>query len=343
MMATEIPRVSNEDEEINILKWVAMVLRYWRNVLTASIGTSLLVVLVLLLTPGRYSSEAVFMPDARNASQLAGLAAQFGIEGGLPTAESPDFYSELLVSRPSVEYLISQKYTASTRSSGDSVSLLDFMEISGTDSVRVDRGVAKLRELITVIPNRRTSTVRIQVTTRDAVVSRQIAAHMLDYVTSFNVRTRQTKARNERTFLQDRTSAAAKELREQEDAIDEFMRANRNFRSSQSLLLQFGRLEREVRTKESVYANLSQRLEQARLDEIRDTPVITVVEKPRTPARRNSKRIVGLGVTAGMGMFLMVVAGLLTLEWARRQRETGEAEAELLYQHLSRLLRIRPK
>jgi len=116
------------------------------------------------------------------------------------------------------------------------------------------------------------------------------------------------------------------EPRAAENEPQRFLQNNRQFQSSPELVFQHDRLQRRVAMRQQVYTSLVQSYEQARIDEVRNTPVITVVEEAEEPVRPDSRRLplkAALGVVLG-GMFGTFVA--FGREYVRRQREEDAEE-----------------
>jgi uncharacterized protein involved in exopolysaccharide biosynthesis len=87
--------------EISLIRLINIVLDRRSLVAATSLLLFVLVVVVTLLLPRTYTVESSFTPQSeRLPSNLAGIAAQFGV--ALPSADAganPDFYVELLKSR----------------------------------------------------------------------------------------------------------------------------------------------------------------------------------------------------------------------------------------------------
>jgi uncharacterized protein involved in exopolysaccharide biosynthesis len=77
--------------------------------------------------------------------------------------------------------------------------------------------------------------------------------------------------------------------------------------------------------REQVYVTLAQAYEQAKLDEVRNTPVITVVEEPEAPVRPDPRGVVTSGILGG----LAGVAVGLAIAFARRAVRGREARDEV--------------
>ena len=107
---------------------------------------------------------------------------------------------------------------------------------------------------------------------------------MLDLLDSFNLETRQPQAASERRFVEERLGQAKDELLDAEDRLLTFLNQNREFQNSSQLSFEHDRLLREVRLRQDVVTSLTESHEQARIEEVRNTPVITIVQAPELPA-----------------------------------------------------------
>src|SRR2546428_650042 len=98
----------------------------------------------------------------------------------------------------------------------------------------------------------------------------------LALVNTFNLERRQSRAAQEKRFVETRRTEARDELQVAEDRLKSFLERNRDYRNSPQLVFDQERLAREVALRQQLLTSLSQAYEQARIDEVRDTPVITV-------------------------------------------------------------------
>jgi hypothetical protein len=156
--------------------------------------------------------------------------------------------------------------------------------------------------------------------------SEQVAARTLAEVVRFDMEKRQTRAAAERRFSETRLDSARSELRRAEDRLGVFIQHNRQYATSPALSLEFNRLQRQVAVRHEVFTSLTQSFERARIEEVRNTPVVTIIEAPEGSATRDSRngvRSVIVGFTFG-SMVALVVAALL--EFGRRARTSDRAE-----------------
>jgi hypothetical protein len=111
-------------------------------VIACSLLRFLVVVVVTLILLRTYTVESSFTPQSeRLSSNLAGIAAQFGVQ--LPAADagaSPDFYVELLESRRILGETIKTQYTFPTDTGEVSGTLIDIFRDRGRGRARARGG-----------------------------------------------------------------------------------------------------------------------------------------------------------------------------------------------------------
>jgi uncharacterized protein involved in exopolysaccharide biosynthesis len=201
------------------------------------------------------------------------------------------------------------------------------MEVSGrTPELRREAVIRRLGDRIQAVAVVKTGVVRVRVTAESASLALEMVRCILDRLNWFNLETRQSQARAERRFMEGRLDEARTELRAAEDRLQGFLQRNREYRNSPELTFQQDRLARDVQVKQQVYTSLAQAYEQARIEEVRDTPVITVVEQPDLPVRpdrRGAARSALVALIAG-GMLATLIAFVMTL--LERERTLNEDE-----------------
>jgi uncharacterized protein involved in exopolysaccharide biosynthesis len=149
----------------------------------------------------------------------------------------------------------------------------------------------------------RTGVITVSVWAKYPELAVQIARNLLDQVNVFNLNNRQQQAGAERAFIEKRLADAQSQLSNAENNLQAFLTENRDFRSSPTLQLEFDRLNRAVASRQSLYNSLATSYEQAKIEEVRDLPVITVLEPPELPIMadpRGGKRKTLLGVLIGL-------------------------------------------
>ena len=259
----------------------------WRAVVAAFVvGTA--AAAVTALTPRRYSAGFAMVPQVSDAgnSGLSSIASQLGVNlGTIDLTQSPLFYSELLGSKAFMIALAGTAFRVESRSELRDTLLYDWLDSPGvTPSQRRERGSTLLRDRVAISASPRSGIVRFTVAVNDSALARQIAARALWQIDSFNLRIKQSQARAERVFLEQRSDSLGRLLRQAEEALVIFDDRNRAAVLSPALRIERERISREARVLEGVYQLVRQQLERTRMDEVRNTPVVTVIEEVRSPA-----------------------------------------------------------
>lgn len=303
------------DDEISLWEVMAVLLRRRGTIIMTTFLTGVAAFAIAHFMPLQYSTSAAFRPQGSEVSnsQLMALASQFGVNvpGAGGDEASPAFYAELLTSREILARAASQPYEVD---GVGPVLLKDLLEIEEeTEEIRDEETIDWLREdAVSVGTGRETGTVNLSVTSEWPEVSKEIAERLLSEVARFNLETRQSQAASERAFIQARVEEAEALLDTAEAALQDFLESNRQYDRSPLLLFRFDELNREVSLRSSVVTTLVQSLLQAEISEVRDTPVITVLQAPylppdNDPRRRVLSALVGLILGGMLGIVLAFV------------------------------------
>lgn len=300
-----------------------VLLRRRGRILAFMLAGGILSALPVLFQGLSYTSKASFIPQQANGSQsgLQGLAGQLGISvgGGGSSPESPLFYSELLKS-PVILRKIAQDSFAVDEVRGPRQSFLDLMRVAGgTPNARIDRGVDLLLRMMSVELGRETGVVSVAVTSAWPSISAKIANAAIDGINNFNLNTRRTQASDEREFTEARLGEARLRLRVAEDRLEDFLKGNREVLNSPQLTFQRDRLQRSVALEQEIVQSLAKSYEETRIREVRDLPVITVIERglpPTKPHPRGRIKRVFYGLL--LGALVGSLVSLLSIMFGRK-------------------------
>lgn len=291
------------DDEISLWEVLAVLLRRRGVIVLSTLVVGALAVTFALIRAPSYTTQASFQPQGSEASQsqLLALASQFGVNVGGGGGElSPAFYAELLTSREILLRVAEFEFEVDDAR----VRLVDLLEIEDdTEELRTKEAIDWLREsAVSVQTGRETGIVTVSVTTDWPALSLQIAERLLHEVSRFNLETRQSQAASERGFIEARVDNARGDLQQAENELQAFLQANRQFQDSPELTFQYERLQRNVSLRQQVFTTLVQSFEQARIAEVRDTPVMTVLQPPYMPPGPDERRLklfLALGLVLG--------------------------------------------
>ena len=273
-----------------------------------------------------YTSSSSFAIQASEdrSSRLLGLAAQFGLNLGKEAgSQSLDFYAELLKSQEVLRAAVVTRYRfAVAKGSVDTLegSLIDFYRVKrATLDERLATATDVLADHVSVNTDVQAGLVKVATTSRWPDLAVQLNRRLLDLVNDFNLRRQQTQAGQERAFVEQRMQQAQGELEAAEAELENFLQRNRRYQDSPQLVFEAARSQRRVDLRQQVYLSLAQSYEQARIEEVRNTPVITVVDSPEASVRRSGGvlRAGALGLLVG---FLLAGTWLFVLEHLVRER-----------------------
>jgi uncharacterized protein involved in exopolysaccharide biosynthesis len=277
-------------------------------------------------------------------SSFAGLAAQVGITlPSQPSFQSPAFYSALLRSEPVLRAAVENRYSVDLRLDSLSSSqaekvegtLVQIYDVSGDrDGERIVAAMEQLADDMTIDIDAATGLVTISVAAEHPALAQAVGTFLLRYVDEFNRRTRQVQATTEASFLDDRITAAKSDLVASEDAVTAFLQKNREFRGDPLLAAQYERLSRDLSMRQQLYTNLVGTHDQVRLEALRNTPSLIVVQQPSWPLT-SDKRDVVFKIVAGLLLGLATGIAAVVLA-AYRDRLRGDfptkiRELELAY------------
>lgn len=329
----------SEGGSTTVVSLLSVLLRYRALIVVLGLLSGFYAGYLSLTSPRYFTTEASFMPQGgRGQSQLSGLAQQFGL-GSVDGGQSASFYMDLVESRSLLAAVGNRDYSMRTDSGVVTGNIVKIYGIrSRNPAVQKIRMVDALRGQVDKAVNTRTGVITVKVQARTPEMAVQISRNILDEVNRFNLNRRQALAGAERSFVEKRLGEAQLELRQAEENLQSFLTENREFRSSPGLQLEFDRLNRTVSMRQQLYNGLAQSYEQAKIEEVRDLPVITVVEPPETPIAPEPhgtvrKTLIGIIVGVAIGILIAFGSHLITrltrnqqsddfVEFAALSRET---------------------
>lgn len=296
------------------LRLVNAVLRQRRWMIGGALALATVAIAYAGLRPARYTSTAAIIPQTRKeTSGLTGLASQLGLalplsEGG---TQQPAFYVEALTSGEILRRVASAAMPPNTLKEPGQRTLVDYYYGDEKNkAVALEKTVVRMRKLVGVSLSQKTGIVYTSVSAPSPQLAQAINRALLQQVDSFNRANRRGQAGAERQFAEGRVSEAAAELRVAENRLESFLEVNRQYHNSPVLSFAQDRLARDVSTKQQLYNTLVQTYEQARVQEVRDTPVFSTLEAPTFPPRADSRHFIRNGsIALLLGALLGFVLG----------------------------------
>ena len=259
----------------------------WINLSIAVITIIILFFLVSLY----YESTVTILPEYGNKNtslgQLNDLAALAGVKVGESTPT--EIYQVLITSESVLEPVIYKKY--STDEYKDSVDLIQYFDIKPDNSLPPDLRHRKMfikaydklcKNNLSTDLDRGTKILNIKVRMLESDLSAIVANNIVESLDHYIRTKRKSYATEQRFYIQKRLAQVKDSLSSAENNLKNFREDNRLV-ASPALLLEQGRLLRNVDILQTVYIELNKQLEIAKIDEIKETPVLNVKELAKDP------------------------------------------------------------
>jgi uncharacterized protein involved in exopolysaccharide biosynthesis len=305
------PSAPGEARQITFLETLNVLLRSRGLILLSALIVPTILCLGALLARRTYTATASFVAQSgKGMGSMSGLAAQLGVN--LPTggeAESPQFYVDLLRSRAILRSLVDRKYTAVQEGRTVTATLADLYDIREKNpGRRREQTIKRLGRDIGASLATKTGIVTVGVTMPLPTLAKAVTDSLIAELNVFNLGRRRTQATAERLFFAGRVQEVKDSLSLAEDRLANFRAGNRDFRGSMRLSLVEEQLQREVGIRQTLYSSVLQMYEQAKLDEVRDTPVITVLESPEVPVDPDPRGLIARGI---LGLVVGTIIGVV--------------------------------
>ena len=305
---------------------------------------------VLFMVGPTYVSSAKIMSSSggSSTSQLQGLAAQFGVAvpGGSEGAQW--VYPEIVKSRTLAKSVLKRKFD--TEKYGPQKSLLQILTYGDEEpTVSIDtleiHGANALIGMIEI--EQEVSFYNLSVSTFEPQFAADLCAVLIEELDRHQREYKTEKVKETRLFIEGRIIDIQKELEGAEENLKVFRDRNRQIGQSPALLLEQQRLTRETAVLTGVFTTLKQQLEMTKIEEVKESTLIQVLDPPIAPFHRDSpnRRLsVLLSLILGFG-FAVVVAFVKEYASNSDDDEKGKLREiiELTKSNISDLIPFRKK
>ena len=269
---------------------------------------------VFIIVEPTYTSTAKIMSSSTGSnssiSQVAGLASQFGID--VPgQSQTMWVYNDMIKSRTVGRKIVAKTFDTNKFGEGKTlVQILTYGDKKPENSLEDFTTIAVdilTQDMITINEDIRTGIFTIELSSIEPMLSKQILdvlikeldLHQQNYMKEIYSKTR--------IFIEDRIHNTKIELEEAEEKLKNFSDRNRRIENSPALLLEQQRLAREVTVLTGVFTTLKQQYETAKIEEVKDSNYILVLDYPELPIRKSKPQRKAMVILAG---FIGVFAGL---------------------------------
>lgn len=270
-----------------------------------SVIFALLIVYFYLISKPYFESSITILPEygsksttLSNLSQLAALAG-VRVGEGAPT----EIYQNLLFSESVLSNVIYSKYK--TEKFDKPVDLIQYFLDS--DTTRYDKRrnfliiyKAFTENIMKTNLERLTKILTLTISMSESKLSADVVNKIGESLDLFVRTKRKTYASEQKFYLEKRTAQLKDSLSMAEEKLQNFREQNRVVLQSPRLILEQGRLMREVEILNAVYIELNKQLEIAKIDDIRETPIVNIKEWAKDP-------VIKTGPKRVQSIFIMMV------------------------------------
>ena len=261
-----------------------------------------------------YSAQISLYPAKKDGMQGLGqfqsLATNFGMN--IPDNNQNFNIPDVVKSRLIANKVLDQMWL---KQNGSKVSLYQLWNMdkppwynpfsaSMNDSAYIkEQAIKKFTDHVEVVEDRLSGLIKITVTLEDPPVSASVANFIGDQVQLYIQKENSAQSTKEKLFISDRLFIVKSELESSELALKDFKERNRGYEDSPELFMVFSRLFREVEAKKQVYLTLQQQLELARIEEVKQTSILHILDHATPPSRKSTpKRFLFLVFSAIFGL-----------------------------------------
>lgn len=261
---------------------------------------------------------------------LMSLASQFGM-GGMATSSMN--IKDLLTSNNIADRVIFKDWQ--TEAFEEPVNFITFWELEwepeeDPDSTQLIFSAREAyKETVSIDHDEESGLITISVMLPEPQLAADVANFIAKEIDTYVRKDKKTQVKENINYITTRLDTVKRELRQAENALKRFEENNRRIESPE-LSLQYMRMQRSVTIKEQTYLTLQSELEKAKVQLVKETPIINILDAAEKPAKRakpNKKLIVIIGTFLGGFLGLFAAIGLEV--WAYLKKAWVEHETEV--------------
>ncbi len=256
------------------------------------VGIVTIIFLMLFVDP-YYDSTITILPDYGSKSSgiggLSSLAAMAGFSVG--DGSSPaDIYKNLLFSESVIEPVLSARYKSNYFN--DSIDLYEYFEIDVDKSIHEEQrkrimflqAYGKFKnDILSVSVDATTKIMTLTVRMPESTLASEIANNIVRSLDEYIRTKRKSNSSLQRSYIETRTLEVNDSMTVAENKLKMFLLSNRSYSQSPDLVLEQTRLNRQIQLFQGVYLELMRQLEIAKIEQLRDAPVLNVREWAQDP------------------------------------------------------------
>ena len=293
----------NQKNDIDISKISKVIIDKKMNIIFLTLlGFFLSISYIFIATP-YYQSYISINPigdninSSRSGGGLQSLASEYGVNLNIGDInDKPSFHiPDIVNSRLLKKAVINNKWNTINN---QSIDLINYWKINDTTKFSVikfiknsiglnssanmnlrfmDVAITKLTDQI-LVQEEESGLIVITVLMEEPQLSADIANYISIYIKEYVSKITLSYSSTHREFIEERLQYSKDELSNSEEELKEFSEKNPFVVDTPELQLQRGRLLRNMEVNQQVYITLRQQYEMARINELKETPVINILD-----------------------------------------------------------------
>jgi len=304
----------NQKNDIDISKIATALKESKMNIFYMTcLGFFLSIIYIFIATP-YYQSYISINPigdninSSRSGGGLQNLASEYGVNLNVGDFinEKPSFYiPDIVNSRVLKKAVINNNWKTI---SNESIDLINYWKINDSSNSNfgkilqritgktspsslelkyMDSAIEKLTEQI-LVQEEESGLIVISVLMEEAQLAADIANYIANYIKKYVSNIMLSYSSRHREFIEERLQYSKEDLSKSEEELKEFSEKNPFAVDTPELQLRRGRLMRNMEVNQQVYITLRQQYEMARISELKEIPVINILDFGE-PASTESK------------------------------------------------------
>ncbi|MDI6840021.1 MAG: GNVR domain-containing protein [bacterium] len=314
---------------MELIEFLDILFKRWKTIASLFGVTVFFTIIFSLRAKNTYIATANILPSPEASDEILGegitssVLSRYRIPGYF-YMQSSDFYKSILLSRTLLERVVQMKFysnqsTGSYGLKGENT-LIEIYGIKGSDeSKRLYKACKKLASTMKVRVNDENQIITISVKAYEPKLAADITNAIVDELNKYNRELRSKKVSANKAFIEGRLNETQKSLRNAEEVLKNFQEKNRRIQDSPELYLQFNRLKREVKLQEELFITLTKQYELAKISEVRDTPMLLVLDKAIPPIHKSAPKRKQNVLLAGILALILGISLALVSEYSNQK------------------------
>tara|TARA_Y100000590_G_C15748301_1_gene1023089 strand:+ start:1673 stop:2659 length:987 start_codon:yes stop_codon:yes gene_type:complete len=294
---------------------------HYKSLLKKFIIVFSVVIICSFFIDKRYTSTISVMPNLsdNNISSLGLLAQDFGINSSgasnFPIAEiagSNSILDKIYLSSFDLDNNKGKATLATIlRTNKQNIFAKIISKITNKDSnnpllIKHNTLNKFTKERLSISYDRKTNITSISITVEDPLAAKQIAETFYNELSFFINKTINDSGKIKKNFIEKKLESTEDELFLYEKKLENFLNENKSLNDSPKLLQEYNRIRRDVTVQETAYLLLKKELESAKIDEIKNSLKLFIIQKPEKSAVKSypSRIMLALSVSS---LFIFVL------------------------------------